>query len=116
MDKKYIYLGLGLVALGGLAYYFMSGRTSGAKSMGGGGSSASDEPLTDGTNSSTTTETAASSLDSTLGTRVSAGTGKKEIRRNCRQEARDRGLRGRNKRQFRRNCRRSGGFDDGLDM
>jgi len=116
MDKKYIYLGFGLIAVGGLAYYFMSGRTSGAKSMGGGGSSASDEPLTDGTNSSAPTpETASSSLDSTLGTKISAGSSKREIRRNCRTEARDRGLRGREKRKFRRKCRRQGGFDDGAE-
>lgn len=115
MDKKYIYFGLGLVAVGGLAYYFMSGKSSGAKSFGS-GSSDSDTPLTDGTNSSATTETSGSSLDATLGTMISAGSGRKEIRRNCRQEAKDRGLLGKDKRQFRRNCRRSGGFDDGLDM
>jgi hypothetical protein len=111
MDKKYIYWGLGLVAVGGLAYFFMSGRSSGAKSLEG-GSSASDQPLTDGSNSATTT----TEVDPVLGTRISAGTGKREIRRNCRQEAKDRGLRGREKRQWRRDCKRSGGYDDGLDL
>jgi hypothetical protein len=111
MDKKYIYWGLGLVAVGGLAYFFMSGRTSGDKSFES-GSSSSNQPLTDGSNSATT----ATEVDPVLGTRVSAGTGKREIRRNCRQEAKDRGLRGREKRQWRRDCKRSGGYDDGLDL
>lgn len=111
MDKKYIYWGLGLVAVGGLAYYFMSGNQGGAKSMGGG---SSETPLTDGANSTPTTPTTA--IDPVLGNLVSAGTGRREIRRNCRQEAKDRGLRGREKRQWRRDCKRSGGYDDGLDM
>jgi len=119
MNKKYIYLGLGLVAVGGLAYYFLIGRGSGAKSLES-GSTASDAPLTDGSNSSATTsattETAASSLDATLGTNFqSAGESRKQIRVNCRVEARARGLRGSAKRQFRRECRRNGGFDDGAD-
>jgi hypothetical protein len=115
MNKKYIYFGLGLLAVGGLAYYFMSGRSSDGAKSASSDSSSSDAPLTDGANSTPPAETASSSLDSTLGGRVSAGSGRREIRRNCRQEARDRGLRGRAKRQFRRDCRRSGGFDDGAD-
>ena len=111
MDKKYIYWGLGLVAVGGLAYYFMSGNQSGVKSI---GSASAEPPLTDGANSTATTSTTA--IDPVLGNLVSAGTGRREIRRNCRQEAKDRGLRGREKRQWRRDCKRSGGYDDGLDM
>jgi hypothetical protein len=114
MDKKYIYWGLGLVAVGGLAYYFMSGNKSGgAKSMGS-GSSASDTPLTDGANSAIMD--AGTALDETLGGGfTSAGTAKKQIRVNCRVEAKNRGLRGRAKREFRRNCKRNGGFDDGAE-
>jgi hypothetical protein len=114
MDKKYIYWGLGLVAVGGLAYYFMSGNKSGgAKSMGS-GSSASDTPLTDGANSATMD--AGTALDETLGGGfTSAGTAKKQIRVNCRVEAKNRGLRGRAKREFRRDCRSNGGFDDGAE-
>lgn len=113
MDKKYIYWGLGLVAVGGLAYYFLSGKSSGAKSIG----DASTDTLTDGANSSANTnETdAVTSLDSTLGTFTSAGGAKKQIRVNCRAEARNRGLRGREKREFRRECKRNGGFDDGAE-
>jgi len=115
MDKKYIYWGLGLVAVGGLAYYFMSGnKGSGAKSLGS-GSLASDTPLTDGANSTSSTDSV-NDLDATLGSKfVSTGAGKKQIRVNCRVEARNRGLRGREKREFRRDCKRNGGFDDGAE-
>lgn len=113
MNKKYIYWGLGLVAVGGLAYYFMSGNRSGAKSFGS-GSSDSDTPLTDGANSNTMD--AGTALDETLGGGfTSAGTRKKQIRVNCRVEAKNRGLRGRARRQFRRDCRSNGGFDDGAE-
>jgi hypothetical protein len=113
MDKKYIYWGLGLIAVGGLAYYFMSGKSSGAKSIG----SASDDTLTDGANSSNPNATdAGTALDQTLGALfTSAGSSKKQVRVNCRVEARNRGLRGREKREFRRNCKRNGGFDDGAE-
>lgn len=110
MDKKYIYVGLGLLAVGGLAYYFMSGRSSGAKSL----DSASNDVLTDGVNSSNTM-TAESALDSTLGTFTSAGGAKKQIRVNCRVEAKARFPRGRQRRQWRKECRDNGGFDDGLE-
>lgn len=115
MDKKYIYWGLGLVAVGGLAYYFMSGTLSGAKSLGGG--SDSNEPLTDGANSSANPNAtdAGSALDSTLGTFTSAGSAKKQIRVNCRVEAKARFPRGRQRRQWRNECKDNGGFDDGLE-
>jgi hypothetical protein len=113
MDKKYIYWGLGLVAVGGLAYYFMSGMSSGAKSIG----DSSTDTLTDGANSSANPNAtdAGTALDSTLGTFTSAGGGRRQIRVNCRAEARNRGLRGREKREFRRECKRNGGFDDGAE-
>ena len=112
MNKKYIYWGLGLIAVGGLAYYFMSGNQGGAKSLGDGGSASADTPLTDGANSTPSSEVT-SAVESIF---TSAGTRKKQIRVNCRVEAKNRGLRGRDKRQFRKECRRNGGFDDGLDM
>ena len=114
MDKKYIYWGLGLVAVGGLAYYFLSGRSGGgAKSIG----SASNDTLTDGANSSNPNATdAGTALDETLGALfTSAGSSRKQIRVNCRVEARNRGLRGRAKREFRKECKRNGGFDDGAE-
>ena len=54
MDKKYVYLGLGLVAVGGLAYYFLMGRGSGAKSLSSGTTDSTTPPLTDGANSTPT--------------------------------------------------------------
>lgn len=114
MDKKYIYWGLGLVAVGGLAYYFMSGnKGGGAKSMG----SASNDTLTDGANSSANPNAtdASSALDSTLGTFTSAGSAKKQIRVNCRVEAKARFPRGRQRRQWRKECKANGGYDDGVE-
>jgi hypothetical protein len=112
MNKKYIYWGLGLIAVGGLAYYFMSGKKSeSAKSLGSG--SASNDTLTDGTNSTPTTD--ATSVDPVLGHRVSTGGSLHQRRVNCRVEARSRGLKGKEKRDFRRDCRKNGGYDDGLD-
>lgn len=115
MDKKYIYWGLGLVAVGGLAYYFMSGnKGGGAKSLGS-GSTASDAPLTDGSNSTATDTTATNETDPVLGHTISAGGSLHQRRVNCRVEARNRGLKGKAKRDFRKDCRKSGGYDDGLD-
>jgi len=124
MDKKYIYWGLGLVAVGGLAYYFFAGKSSGLKSLIGNKpasnppSTASSTPSTDAENSAESTPiTAAEDLDETLGSkRVSAGGSKREIRRNCRKEARARGLKGKAKRKWRRKCRREGGYDDNADF
>jgi hypothetical protein len=112
MKKNYIYWGLGLIAVGGLAYYFMSGKSSGASKSLDNAASSSDQPLTDGANSTAldTTET-----DPVLGHRVSTGESLHQRRVNCRVEARNRGLKGKAKRDFRKDCRKSGGYDDGLD-
>jgi|DEB19_MinimDraft_3_1074340.scaffolds.fasta_scaffold69361_2 hypothetical protein len=112
MDKKTIYIGLGILAVGGLVYYFMRGGSSSSKSL--------DTPqggLQDGALSETTETTATDDIDSTLGGKfVSAGNSRKQKRVNCRVEARQRGLRGKEKRQFRKDCRRAGGYDDGIDL
>ena len=112
MNKKYIYWGLGLIAVGGLAYYFMSGNQGGAKSLGDGGSASADTPLTDGANSTPSSEVT-SAVESIF---TSAGTKKKQIRVNCRVEAKARFPRGRQRSQWRKECKRNGGYDDGLDM
>jgi hypothetical protein len=79
--------------------------------------SASNDTLTDGANSSNPNATdAGTALDETLGALfTSAGSSKKQVRVNCRVEAKNRGLRGRAKREFRRDCKRNGGFDDGAE-
>jgi len=112
MDKKTIYIGLGILAVGGLVYYFMRGGSSSSKSLG-----TSEETLQDGALSQTTDATTTEDLDSTLGGKfVSAGSSRKQKRVNCRVKARQMGLRGKEKRQFRRECRKAGGYDDGLEF
>jgi len=113
MDKKYIYFGLGLVAVGGLAYYFMSGNKGGAKSLGS-GSSSSDTPLTDGANSTPPIEQA-SDLDSTLG---GVPASRKQVRKECRKYAKDTCGRGwgggkvKCRKDKRRQCKAEGGYED----
>jgi len=115
MNKKYIYWGLGLIAVGGLAYYFMSGKKSeSAKSLGS-GSSASNTSSNDASNSTSTDTTAPTETDPVLGHTINAGGSLHQRRVNCRVEARNRGLKGKAKRDFRRDCRKSGGYDDGLE-
>lgn len=111
MDKKYIYWGLGLVAVGGLAYYFMSGnKSSASKSL----KSASNDGLTDGANSTPPTEQA-SDLDSTLG---GVPASRKQVRKECRKYAKDvcgRGWGGgkvKCRKDKRRQCKSEGGYED----
>jgi hypothetical protein len=112
MDKKKLLIGIGILAVGGLIYYFMKGGSSTQKSL----SESSEGSLQDGATPSQDA-TATTDIDATLGSKfVSAGTSRKQKRVNCRVEARQRGLRGKEKRQFRRDCRRNGGYDDGIDM
>ncbi len=114
MDKKYIYWGLGLVAVGGLAYYFMSGNKGGvgAKSIG----SASNDTLTDGANSSNPNATdAGTALDETLGSIPSS---RKQVRKECRKYAKDTCGRGwgggkvKCRKDKRRQCKAEGGYED----
>ncbi len=109
MDKKKLYIGLGILAVGGLVWYFMRGGSSSEKSL-----ENAPEGSTEDTSKDTSTESG--SLDQTLGTFVSTGSSRKQKRVNCRAVARQKGLRGKEKRQFRRACRQAGGYDDMLDM
>lgn len=108
MDKKKLYIGLGILAIGGLVWYFMKGGSSSEKSL---------ENAPEGATQQDSETTATDDIDSTLGGKfVSTGNSRKQKRVNCRAVARQKGLRGKEKRQFRRACRREGGYDDGLDM
>ena len=109
MDKKKLYIGLGILAVGGLVWYFMKGGSSSEKSL-------ENAPEGSTEDASKDTSTESGSLDQTLGTFVSTGSSRKQKRVNCRAVARQKGLRGKEKRQFRRACRQAGGYDDMLDM
>jgi hypothetical protein len=109
MDKKKLFIGLGILAVGGLVWYFMKGSSSSEKSLEGAPEGSTEEATKDAT-------TQGGTLDDTLGTFVSTGSSRKQKRVNCRAIARQKGLRGKEKRQFRRACRQAGGYDDMLDM
>ena len=111
MNKKVIYIGLGILAVGGLAYYFMSKPT--APSM----DTASPDMGKSASNTETSTAEDATESGAPNPSGASAGSKtRKQVRKDCRAEARARGLRGRAKRQFRKECKAAGGVDDAADF
>jgi hypothetical protein len=111
MNKSTIFIGLGILAVGGLAYWYFTkpsaGTTSDASDLGKSATPPMDEVYDES--------------GSVGGVGGAAGLGgapksRKQTRRDCRAEAKSRGLRGKAKRQFRRECKRSGGMDDGADF
>lgn len=109
MNKKTIFIGIGILAVGGLVYYLMSKSSS---------VDSSTKSLADTSTGGASNDNSSTSVDETLGASKfhSAGSSKKQVRVNCRVEARNLGLRGRAKREWRRNCKKNGGYDDGIDM
>jgi len=110
MNKKVIYIGVGLLAIGGLAYYFFmkpSSSSASSDASGEGGRSATDEGYAD-----IPSTDASSGLDLT---RKERRQDRRQTRRDCRAEAKAQGLRGRAKRDFRKKCKAEGGFDDGME-
>jgi hypothetical protein len=108
MNKKVIYIGVGLLAIGGLAYYFFmkpkasSSSTDESRAASDLGEDYYDIPSTDAT----------SGVDQT---RKERRQDRRQTRRDCRAEAKAQGLRGRAKRDFRKKCKAEGGFDDGME-
>lgn len=101
MNKNVIFIGIGVVALGGLAYWYLtkagSQSTSGDASM-----QKSANPTTDDANiPNVPTDTV---------TEIS-GKSRKQVRRDCRAEAKAQGLKGREKRQFKKQCKAEGGIN-----
>lgn len=111
MDKKVIFIGLGVVALGGLAFFLFrkkggAGAASTRSADVGAGASAGAEETYD--------ESYDESLDEELGvpqTRKEMRQERRQTRRDCRAEAKSRGLRGKKKRQFKRECKAAGGVN-----
>jgi hypothetical protein len=116
MDKKVIFIGLGVVALGGLAFFlFRKKGGAGADSSGGAdtrsanlgaGASAGADPMYD--------ESYDTSLDAQLGvpqTRKEIRQERRAVRRDCKAEAQAKGLRrlSRARREFMRECKAAGG-------
>lgn len=91
-----IFIGLGVLAIGGLAYWYMTKPSGGDQPMMDAGTATPEEPTTGGT-----AKKAANVV----------GKSKKAVRRDCRAEAKSMGLKGKEKRQFKRECKASGGYD-----
>lgn len=98
MSKGTIFIGFGILAIGGLAYWYFSkpsaGETSDVSSADSG-----IAPLMD-----------SSFPQAGIGTQ-GASNSRKQVRRDCRAEAKAQGLRGREKRQFKKACKASGGIN-----
>lgn len=120
MNKKVIFIGLGVVALGGLAFFlFRKKGGAGAASSGGLDTRSADiAAASAGTSAGAQVydESYDTSLDAELGTGVPQS--RKEIRqerravrRNCKDEAKAKGLRWgtRARREFMRECKAAGG-------
>lgn len=103
MNKTTLFIGLGVLAVGGLAYwYFTKPSTPTSPDLAGLDKSAS--PPVDESYS-----------DTGMGTDTGVASGvpksRKQARKDCRAEAKARGLRGRAKRQFKRQCKAEGGIN-----
>lgn len=118
MNKKAILIGLGVLAVGGLAYYFFMGKGDKTLKQGDGGSSDSASPSGDGSESSE--DDYSEDVGGVDLTKKEMRQEKRAVRRDCRKEARDKYGRfpkkkkDRDKKQkFRSDCKAAGGFDDG---
>jgi len=112
MNKNYIYIGLGVLAIGGLAWYFMRGKSMDSQKgvMG----SSSTTTSQDGSTTSTASD---SSTISTEPVFTSAGDTKKAVRKECRSYAKQvcgRGIGGGKKKcrkEKRKQCKAEGGYE-----
>jgi hypothetical protein len=114
MNKNYIYIGVGVLAIGGLAWYFMRGKSMDSQKSAM-GSSSSTTTSQDGSTTSTSTETATTTPSEPVFT--SAGDTRKGVRRECRSYAKQvcgRGLGGGKKKcrkEKRKQCKSEGGYE-----
>ena len=115
MNKKVIFIGLGVLILGGAAFFLLRKKPSvgGSSSDTGAGErsaeSAGDQDYSDEASS-------VADIIGREGTKKEVRQERRQTRRDCRAEAKSQGLRGREKRQFRRKCKSEGGVDDGADF
>jgi hypothetical protein len=116
MNKNYIYIGVGVLAIGGLAWYFMRGKSMDSqKSAMGSQSNASQSSATsqDGSSASTASEsTAATPAEPEF---KSAGDTRKAVRKECRSYAKQtcgKGLKKRKcRKEKRKQCKAEGGYE-----
>jgi hypothetical protein len=110
MNKNYIYIGVGVLAIGGLAWYFMRGKSMDSQKglMG----SSSTTTSQDGSSTSTASD---SSTVSTEPVFTSAGDTKKGVRKECRSYAKQtcgKGLKKKKcRKEKRKQCKAEGGYE-----
>jgi hypothetical protein len=119
MDKKVIFIGLGVVALGGLAFFlFRKKGGAGAASVGGAATRGADvgAGAGAGAGAAAAEEVYDESLDAELGmgaepTRKEIRQERRAVRRNCKAEAKSKGLKWgtKKRRNFMRDCKAAGG-------
>ena len=115
MNKNYIYIGVGVLAVGGLAWYFMRGKSMDSqKSAMGSQSNASQSGGTsqDGSSASTASESGTTPTEPEF---KSAGDSKKAVRKECRSYAKQtcgKGLKKRKcRKEKRKQCKTEGGYE-----
>jgi hypothetical protein len=107
MNKKVIFIGLGVVALGGLAFFLFRKKSGGAGATDAASAAARAADVPTGT-APTYDE---SIYDDTALASPSVPPSRREIRRNCKDEAKAKGLKRltRARREFMRECKAAGG-------
>lgn len=110
MNKKVIFIGLGVLVLGGAAFFLLRKKPS----VGDSGSQRSSDSTGDEDYSDEASSVA--DIIAREGTKKEVRQERRQTRRDCRAEAKSQGLKGSEKRQFRRKCKSEGGVDDGADF
>lgn len=100
MSGKTIFIGLGILAVGGLAFWYLR-KPSGQSGSADANLGTPNAPIGD-----LYSETGTAS-----GGAQTASKSRKAVRRDCRAEAKAQGLKGREKRQFKRACKAAGGIN-----
>ena len=114
MNKNYIYIGVGVLAVGGLAWYFMRGKSMDSqKSAMGSGNASSSTASQDGSTTSASSDSSTATPSEPIFT--SAGDTKKGVRKECRSYAKQtcgKGLKKRKcRKEKRKQCKAEGGYE-----
>ena len=114
MNKNYIYIGVGVLAIGGLAWYFMRGKSMDSQKSAMGSSTSGNASQGGGDTSSSTESTSSTPSEPVF---TSAGDTRKAVRKECRSYAKQvcgRGLGAGKKKcrkEKRKQCKAEGGYE-----
>jgi len=110
MNKNYLYIGVGVLAIGGLAWYFMRGKSM--DSQKGAIGSSSTTTSQDGSTTLVSSDSSSASKEPVF---TSAGDSKKAVRKECRSYAKQtcgKGLKKRKcRKEKRKQCKLEGGYE-----